>query len=417
MTYRPSVSPASVTLAHAVVDGVGPCDVRIEQGVVHSLHAPGVAPVSEQRHDLGGRRLIGAFCDPHVHLDKALTAPFAAARAVGLDGAIDAHRRIIELDVNDHDSLVQRARTTLDRLLLRGVVAVRSHVNVGEGVGLRHLTAMLEAVLPYRDLMTVQLVAMVHTPLSGADGASNRSLLRQALSELPLDGIGGCPHLDSDPEAVLDELFAVAAESGLPIDLHTDETLDPSVLTVPSLALRTDRAGMHGRVVASHCVSLGMQAPETQATAARALAAAGVGVVTLPQTNLFLNAVGVPTGAPRGLAPATLLLEAGVVVAAGSDNLQDPFNPVGDADPLHTASLMVTAGHQLPDVAMSMVSESGRRLMGLPESGPRPGLAADLVALAAPDAASAIAECSADRMVFRAGRLVASTTVEQSVFR
>ncbi|MEY4175366.1 MAG: hypothetical protein RI900_2531 [Actinomycetota bacterium] len=352
-----------------------------------------------------------------MHLDKALTAPFAAATAVGLDGAIHAHRRIIEMDVNGHEMLVQRARDMLDRLLLRGVLAVRSHVNVGEGLGLLHLAAMLEAAVPFRHLMEIQIVAMAHTPLAGGAGAGNRALLRQALSDLQLDGIGGCPHLDADPEGALEELFAIAADTGLPLDLHTDETLDPKVFTVPSLARLTERANMQGRVVASHCVSLGMQPAEVQTDAARALASAGVGVVTLPQTNLFLNAVGVRTAPPRGLAPAAVLLDAGVVVAAGSDNLQDPFNPVGDADPLHTASLMVTAGHQLPDVAMAMVSDSGRMLMGLPASGPHPGRTADLVALPPADNAATIADCSADRMVFHRGRLVASTSVVETVFR
>lgn len=406
----------SVTLANALVDGAL-CDVRIENGAVRSVHTAGEAPPSLERHDLGGKLLLPAFADPHVHLDKALTASFAPTHAVGLEGAIDAHRRVVELDVNGHDQLVQRASDMLERLLLHGVLAVRSHVNVGDGVGLRHLTAMREAARRFEGLMTVQLFAMVHTPLGGADGRSNRNLLQQALERLAPDGIGGCPHLDPSPESALDVLFAAAVDSGLPLDLHTDESTDPAMFTLPSVARRTEAAGLGGRVTASHCVSLSMQTAPVQVETARALATTGVSVVVLPQTNLYLNSVAVPTAPARALAPATTLVEAGVTVAAGSDNLQDPFNPVGDADPLHTASLMVVAAHQLPARAVQQVSGDAREVMGLQQAGLGKGMRADLVALPAGDAATAIAGCPPERMVFRSGRLVAATTATRQVWR
>ena len=406
----------SVTLEGAVVDGK-PRDVRIVDGRVHSLHPPGTAPGSDARHHLGGRSLLPAFCDPHVHLDKVLTAQFAPTRAVGLAGAIDAHSRVVELDVNGHEQLVARATSMLERMLLRGVLSLRSHVNVGDGLGLLHLHAMAEARQGFSHLMDIQLFAMVHTPLSGTDGAVNRAFLRQALEESSVDGIGGCPHLDPEPQTALEVLFSAAVEAGLPIDLHTDETTDPSLFTLPLLARRSTEAGWQGRVAASHCVSLGMQHPDVQHETARVLAEAGVAVVVLPQTNLYLNSVGVTMAPARGLAPVSVLAAHGVTVAAGSDNLQDPFNPVGDADPLHTASLMVTAAHQLADDALNQVSTNGRTVMRLPVCGVSPGMVADLVALPAADAAGAIAEGPADRMVFRRGRLVAATAVERHVYR
>jgi cytosine deaminase len=81
--------------------------------------------------------------------------------------------------------------------------------------------------------------------------------------------------------------------------------------------------------------------PEQRAVARKA-AAAGISVVCLPQTNLYLQANGLHTAPPRGLAPVRVLLEEGVNVCAGGDNLQDPFNPMGRADPLEAANLLVT---------------------------------------------------------------------------
>jgi cytosine deaminase len=98
-----------------------------------------------------------------------------------------------------------------------------------------------------------------------------------------------------------------------------------------------------------------------------------------------------------------------VLVAAGGDNVQDPFNPIGRCDPLETAALLVLAGHQLPDVAYSMVSNDAREVMGRPRVEMAVGDPADFVALPVASAREAIASATADRLVFKGGRLVASS--------
>ena len=139
------------------------------------------------------------------------------------------------------------------------------------------------------------------------------------------------------------------------VDLHTDETLDPAVLGLEDLVARVERFGLQGRVTASHCVSLGMQPVDVQHAVADATAAAGVSVVTLPQTNLFLQGRDRAVATPRGLTALRPLLDAGVTLAAGGDNLQDPFNLVGRGDPLETAALLVMAGHLAPEEAYRAV--------------------------------------------------------------
>src|SRR5690606_29576284 len=108
------------------------------------------------------------------------------------------------------------------------------------------------------------------------------------------------------------------------------------------------------RVTVGHIVSLAAQREQVQRDVSRRLAAAGITVVTLPQSNLYLQgrpgagaaARGAGAGPARGLTALDALAEAGVTVAAGADNIADPFNPMGRADPLETASLLVTAGHR-----------------------------------------------------------------------
>jgi cytosine/creatinine deaminase len=221
---------------------------------------------------------------------------------------------------------------------------------------------------------------------------------------------GELPHLDPDPVAYHDLTLSLAAELGRPIDLHTDETLDSSVLHLPLFADLVAGTGFSHGATASHCVSLGVQPPEVAASVAERVAAARVAVVCNPQTNLFLQARGQRSAPVRGLTALRPLLEAGVTVAAGGDNLRDPFNPVGRADPLETASLLVTAGHLRPDEAYTAVSAGARAAMGLPEVQVAAGFPAELLAVQASSLGEAIAG-GTSRIVIHQGRVVSRTTV------
>jgi len=171
------------------------------------------------------------------------------------------------------------------------------------------------------------------------------------------------------------------------------------------------KTGFPQPVTASHCVSLGMQPHGVQQEVAMEVAAAGVGVVTLPQTNLYLQGRDVRMAQPRGLTAIRPLLEAGVTLAAGADNLQDPFNLVGRADPMETAALMVMAGHLLPAEAYHAVSASSRAVMGLPPVCIQPGAPAELLVIRADSLREAIAGAPHDRMVIHRGRIVSRTRV------
>ena len=149
-----------------------------------------------------------------------------------------------------------------------------------------------------------------------------------------------------------------------------------------------------------------MQTEAVQARVAEKLAAAAISVVALPSSNLFLQGRDHQVAMPRALTPVRALRRAGVNVAAGADNLQDPFNPVGRGDCMETAGLMVMAGHVLPDEAYAMVSSRVRQLMGLAAAGTAVGEVADLVLVPARTTREAIAFGPPGRVVIRAGRVV-----------
>ena len=129
-------------------------------------------------------------------------------------------------------------------------------------------------------------------------------------------------------------------------------------------------------------MSLGQLPLDEQRAVAELVAEAGVNVIALPHTNLFLQGRGTAP-MPRGLTAVAALRAAGVNVAAGADNLQDPFNPVGRACPFETAGLMIMSAHDLPAVAWSAVTDAARRTLGLPPVAIAAGAPADLMAVRA----------------------------------
>jgi|TARA_B100000315_G_scaffold182518_1_gene171414 cytosine deaminase len=390
-------------------------DIRILDGLVEEVHeAEDRTDGRTPGEDLGGWLVLPAMAEPHAHLDKALTAEWVHNATGDLRGAIDAWGSANSAGKFSYRDTTQRALRAMELLLVHGVTAVRSHVNVGAGT--QNLEAVLDARRQMEGLMDVQVVALTANPMTGPEGSANRASLDAAI-EAGADLVGGCPHLDPDGPGLISHALRVASEAGIGVDLHVDEALDPSVLTLSSLARQVIDSGFANPVSAGHCVTLGMQSPDVQAKVSSLVSEAGIAVFALPQTNLFLQGRDHPAATPRGLTAVAALRKAGVLVAAGADNVQDPFNLVGRSDPLETAGLMVMAGHQSPDDSYTMVSTNARRALGLPESSIRPGDVADLVAIDAPSVRAAIADAPMSRRVFRRGALVASSDQQTTVHR
>jgi cytosine deaminase len=193
--------------------------------------------------------------------------------------------------------------------------------------------------------------------------------------------------------------------------MHIDEHLDYAHLLFDAVIERTLAHGMQGRVTASHCCALSATSSDTARRIIAGLAKADIAVVTLPAANLFLQGRDAERLAPRGLTRVRELLDAGVLVAAASDNIQDPFIPIGSGDLLEIARWTLVAGHLgLNDLAtaFSMVSSAPARILGLDNDlRIRPGARADLLIADAEDADDLVATGATDRTVLVAGRLVA----------
>ncbi|MBL7494547.1 amidohydrolase family protein [Frankia sp. AgW1.1] len=385
-------------------------DVELANGVIAqvvpaspagAITAAGVGPGDV---DLSGHVLLASFVEPHAHLDKALTASLVPNLTGDLLGAVAAMDTLRPMTTRA--DIIARAEAALRIHLAFGTTHIRTHVNVLTGVGLEGLEALIEVRERWRGVVDLQLAALVND--------TSGPLLRAAL-RLGADVAGGCPHMEDDPDRAVAACLDAAGEAGVPIDLHTDETLDPAALSLVTMADLVSRTGFPHQVTASHCVSLSMQPLDRQEEIAEQVAAAGIAVVALPQTNLFLQGRGHPVATPRGLTAVAPLVGAGATVAAGGDNLRDPFHLVGRGDALEVAALMVIAGHLDPARALHTVTEAPRAALGLPAVDLSPGAAADLVAIPGTDALDALGAAGVARTVWRDGRIVAHTVVHSEL--
>ena len=391
----------------------GPGGVRIVGGQVAAA-GPGVrAEPGDEVVDLTGYVLLPGLAEPHAHLDKAFTAGRTAASTTGdLPAAIAAwiglRGQLTEAD------FAARARRGALSYLASGATAIRTHTDVGAEVGLTAFRALAAVRDELADTVDIEIVAAANCPVTGLAGRDNLAAAWDAV-DAGADVIGGAPWLDPDPAAAYRLLLDLADEAGLPADFHVDETTDPAVDTLSCL-LDLVEDGFPHRVAASHVVSLGSRPIAEQQRAAERLARAGVAVVTLPQTNLWLqdwDRSGSAAPTVRGLTPVRVLRAAGVPVAAGADNLRDAFNPLGRADPLETASLLTAAAHLPPDQALAAVSEDAWTAIGRPAPALRAGSPAAFVAVAAADASDAVAGPPPDRIVIRGDRVVARTRTQR----
>ncbi|WP_037912287.1 amidohydrolase family protein [Actinacidiphila yeochonensis] len=332
------------------------------------------------RIDLRGYLLLPAPAEPHAHLDLALTAGGPPC-----DDADDVQRRAVEA------ALLH---------LGHGTTAVRSHVHVGDVHGLRSLEAVLQARRSLRGLVDVQTVAVPRL-LTGAAGADGLAMLRDAL-KMGAAAVGGCPDLDPDPSGYTEAVLALAAEFGLPVDLHTAAD-DPARLA----RLAAMAGGLRPGVALGPCHGLAALAPDVLARTAERLAAAGVSVTALPQGRCALERAG--RAGPYAVAPVRTLLAAGVTVTAGSGALADQANPVGRADPLEAAYLLAAHGACSPDRAYDLVSGRARALLGLPEVRVEAGFPAELLAVRG-DGLAAVLSQGYSRLVVHRGRVVSRTS-------
>jgi cytosine/creatinine deaminase len=362
---------------------------------------------------LDGQLIVPGLVDMHQHLDKSRTRPLLDNPSGTLAGASAAYRALAATITREQ--MMERAERTVEACSAYGTVAIRSHTNIDPQTGVRGVEAMVALRARCADRMRIQIVGHV-TSQATSMLRESEAWLREAI-DLGIDAIGGVPSFSSDPVTFLKLLFDAAQRSGLPIDMHIDEHLDPGNVWFAEVARMTRAYGMAGRVVAGHCSALSAMPPDEALRTIDDMREAGVGIVTLPAANLFLQGRDADRLSPRGLTRVKEILASGIPFAAGSDNIQDPFVPTGSGDLLEIARWTLLAGQLgLGDMrrVFEMVSTVPAQMIGLgTDWGIRKGARADLLIARADSIDDLVASGALERTVMIGGRVVSSTSTQR----
>jgi len=399
----------------ALPDGRQNQDIAVRDGRIAEV-APGIAAEAGEVIEAGGHLLSPPFVDPHFHMDATLSLGMPRMNVSGtlLEGiALWGELR----PTLTREALVARALRYCDLAVSKGLLAVRSHVDVSDPrlVTVEALLEVRERVAPYLDLQLVAFPQDGFYRCAEAEAALTRAL------DMGVEVVGGIPHFErtmEDGRASVQALCRIAAERGLRVDMHCDETDDPLSRHVETLAAEAVRFGLQGRVAGSHLTSMHSMDNYYVSKLLPLMAEAGLAAIPNPLINMMLQGRHDTYPKRRGLTRIPELLGAGVPVALGQDCVLDPWYAMGTGDMLDVAHMAVHAAQMgaMADkrVLFDAVTEVPARVLGLEGYGIAPGCHADMVLLQAKDPAEAIRLRPHRLKVIRRGKVIAETPPERT---
>lgn len=391
-------------------DGQTGMDIACANGLITAVER-GINGNAKQVIDAAGNLVSPPFVDPHFHMDATLSlgnprlnVSGTLLEGIALWGELKPAQTVEEI--------VTRALSYCDLAVSMGIGAIRSHVDICDD-DLKGVEALLEVrkqVAPYLDL---QLVAF---PQDGVlrDPSAMTNLLRAL--DMGVDVVGGIPHFErtmADGDASVKVLCEIAAERGLQVDMHCDESDDPLSRHVETLAHETTRLGLQGRVAGSHLTSMHSMDNYYVLKLIPLMVEADLYVIPNPLINIMLQGRHDTYPKRRGQTRVPELKAAGITIGFGSDCMMDPWYSLGKADMLDVAHMGLHVGQLSSRADMAWcfdaVTVNSARIMGLEGFGLSKGCKANMVLLQAVDKIEAIRLRATRLAVIRGGHVIART--------
>ena len=389
-------------------DGRKGIDIAVKDGKIAAIEAL-ITTEAKEEIDATNRLVSPPFVDPHFHMDATLSLGLPRMNISGtlLEGiALWGELRPIVTK----EELVERALRYCDLAVTQGLLFIRSHVDTSDPrlVTAEALLEVKERVKPYIDL---QLVAF---PQDGyyrtKDGVAS---LERAL-DMGVDIVGGIPHFErtmDEGRASVEALCRIAADRGLPVDMHCDETDDPMSRHIETLAAETVRFGLQGRVAGSHLTSMHSMDNYYVSKLIPLMAEARINVIPNPLINIMLQGRHDTYPKRRGMTRVRELMEAGLNVSFGHDCVMDPWYSMGSGDMLEVGHMAIhvaqMAGIEDKKKIFDALTVNSAKTMGLQGYGLEKGCNADLVVLQAVDTQEALRLKPNRLAVVKRGKVIA----------
>jgi len=392
-------------------DGRIGIDIGIKDGKIAALEVALTAK-AEKEIDASGYLVSPPFVDAHFHMDATLSLgqprlnqSGTLLEGIALWGELKPHLTV--------ETIKERALRYCDLAVARGLLAIRSHVDICDP-RLLAVDALLEVrkeVAPYLDL---QLVAF---PQDGYFRTPEVAKLLENALDRGVDVVGGIPHFErtmDEGKKSVEVLCRIAAERGLRVDMHCDESDDPLSRHIETLTAETARHGLQGRVTGSHLTSMHSMDNFYVSKLLPLMAEAEMNVVSNPLINITLQGRHDTYPKRRGMTRVPEMMGIGIKVAFGHDCVMDPWYSLGSADMLEVASMGLHVAQLIGVEQMKScfraVTEIPAAILGLEGYGLEKGCNADLVILQAVDPVEAL-RLKANRLfVIRHGSIISSST-------
>ncbi|WP_064685283.1 amidohydrolase family protein [Rhizobium bangladeshense] len=389
-------------------DGRTGIDIGIEGDRIIAVERNLQAQAPEEI-DATGRLVSPPFVDPHFHMDATLSLGLPRMNVSGtlLEGiALWGELRPIVTK----EELVDRALRYCDLAVTQGLLFIRSHVDTSDPrlVTVEAMIEVRERVAPYIDLQLVAFPQDGYYRSPGAIDALNRAL------DMGVDIVGGIPHFErtmGDGTESVEALCRIAAERGLPVDMHCDETDDPLSRHIETLAAQTIRFGLQGRVAGSHLTSMHSMDNYYVSKLIPLMAEAEINVIPNPLINIMLQARHDTYPKRRGMTRVRELMDAGLNVSFGHDCVMDPWYSMGSGDMLEVGHMAIhvaqMAGIDDKKRTFDALTVNSAKTMGVSGYGLEKGCNADLIILQARDTLEALRLKPNRLAVIRRGRVIA----------
>jgi cytosine/creatinine deaminase len=391
-------------------DGRNGMSVAVQNGRIAEVTF-GLSAPARETIDAAGYLLTPPFCDPHFHMDSALTygSPRVNESGTLLEGIAVWGELKPTLKAED---IIGRAITYCDWAVAKGLLAIRSHVDTSDP-SLLPVEALLEVKRRVASYMDLQLVAFPQDGVLRKPGGVDN--LKRAL-DMGVDIVGGIPHYErtiAEGAASVKLLCEIAAERGKLVDMHCDETDDPMSRHIETLAFEARRLGLQDRATGSHCTSMHSMDNYYVSKLLPLIAESGVSIVANPLINITLQGRHDTYPKRRGMTRVPELMDAGVTVAFGHDCVMDPWYCMGSGDMLEVAHMGLHVAQMTSQEGIrncfDAVTTNAAKVMHLEGYGLDKGCDASFVLLQARDTVEAI-RLRANRLkVWRKGKLVAET--------
>ena len=369
--------------------------------------------------DIDGRLTTSGLVNPHMHLDKALLGEDLTNETWSFDEAI---KLTIDRKVNYQiEEICSRAARVIEMAAISGTTSMRAFADVDSYGGMRPLKALIQLRETYRDIIDLQVVAFPQEGIIRQPGTDE--LMYEAM-RLGADVVGGIPwyeHDEPDAREHTDLVFKIAKEFKADVHMLVDDTDDPNSRTLEYLALATMRNSYQGRVTASHCEALSSYNDVHADRVIKLVVNSQLNIACNSHINLVLNGRKDRQPIRRGITRVKELLDHGVNVCSGQDDVCDPYYPFGRCDQLEVALFLAhTAQLTSPkeiEIVYDMVTKNAARALGLNDYGLEAGKRADIIVYDAESIPEAIRRQAIRNYVIKNGLIVAENMLVEKLVR